>query len=167
MGGAEIETPEELADRVAAELKQQPLWFALDQVSRLSGGLATFQDFFWRPFQDRLMELRATQPISHRLLAVVTEYSGDPTAWAAAVCGPDFDEEAADFSKLLLLPKLTAFKRRDVLLWLEEIDAPEELWGQLATSVLQDDQGQPDGTPLRVFDRLQRHPLWPEDENDE
>ncbi len=166
-GGAEIKTPDELADRVAAELKQQPLWFALDQVSRLSGGLTVFRDSFWRPLYERLKELRATQPMTHRLIAVVTEYSGDALAWGAAVCGPDFDGEPADFSKLLLLPELAGFKRKDVLRWLEEIEAPAELWDQLAKSVLKDDQSKPDGTPLRVFDRLQRHPLWLEDEDDE
>lgn len=166
-GGAEIKTPAELADRVAAELKRQPLWFALDQVSRLGGGIAVFRDSFWKPFYDRLKELRATQPIPHRLIAVVTEYSGDSTAWAAAVSGPDFDAEPADFSKLLLLPTLTDFTRRDVLLWLGKINLPEARRAQLADSVLQDDQGKPDGTPLRVFDRLQRQSLWPEDEEDD
>lgn len=166
-GGTEIKTPEELADRVAAELKLQPLWFALDQVSRLNGGIAVFRDAFWRPFHDRLKELRATQPIPYRLIAVVTEYSGDSTAWDAAVGGPEFDAEPADFSRLLLLPTLAGFKRKDVLLWLEEIDVPEDQRSRIATSVLQDDQGKPDGTPLRVFDRLQRESLWPEDEEDD
>lgn len=49
---------------MAAELKLQPLWFALDQVSHLSGGLAAFRDSFWKPFYDRLKELRAAQPIT-------------------------------------------------------------------------------------------------------
>ena len=166
-GGAEIKTPEELADRVAAELKRQPLWFALDGVGRLSGGGMAFREAFWKPFHDRLKELRATQPIPHRLIAVVTESSGDSTAWGTAVGGPDFDEQPADFSQLLLLPPLAGFKRRDVLLWLAEIDVPEDRRVQIATSVLQDDQGKPDGTPLRVFDRLQRESLWPEDEEDD
>lgn len=165
-GSAEIKSPAELAERVAAELKRQPLALVLDQVQRMNGGVAAFRDTFWKPFYDRLKELRVAQPIPHRLTAVVAEYIGDSAAWSGAVCGPDFEEEPADFSKLALLPPLGPFKQRDLLRWLADLEVPEARRLAIAGRVLKNSQGQPDATPLRVFERLRGEDLRPEDEDE-
>jgi hypothetical protein len=165
-GGGEVKSPAELAERVAAELKRQPLALVLDQIHRMNGGVAAFQDTFWKPFYDRLKELRAGQPIPHRLIAVVAEHTGDSATWRGAACGPDFEEEPADFSKLALLPALEPFKQKDLLRWLGEIEVPEERRLAIAGRVLTNSQGQPDPTPLRVFERLRGEDLRPEDEDE-
>jgi hypothetical protein len=131
-----------------------------------NGGVAAFRGAFWKPFYDRLKELRASQPIPHRLIAVVAEHTGDSAAWSSAVCGPDFEEEPADFSKLALLPPLEPFKQKDLLRWLADLEVPEERRLAIASRVLTNSQGQPDPTPLRVFERLRGEDLRPEDEDE-
>lgn len=160
-GSTDLEGPEELAERVIEELKRQPLCFALDQVNRFPGGVPAFRDSFWSPFYDKLKELREAQLVENQLVAVVTEHTGDFSGWDTAACEPD---ETDDLSKLLLLPLLSDFKKGDVLLWLDEIGVPKDRRAQVAASVLQDTQGKPDPTPLRVFERLRGENLQPEDE---
>jgi hypothetical protein len=41
-GGQEVQTPEDLAGRIAAELQSQALYFVLDEAQRLLGGVAAF-----------------------------------------------------------------------------------------------------------------------------
>jgi hypothetical protein len=165
-GNAESRSPTELAERVAAELKRQPLAIVLDQVHRMNGGVTAFRETFWKPFYDRLKELRAAQPIPHRLIAVVGEYIGGASAWGGAINRPDFEEESMDFSKLALLPPLESFRQKDLLRWLADLEVPESRRLAIAQRVLKDSQGQPDPTPLRVFERLRGEDLRPKEEDE-
>jgi Domain of unknown function (DUF4062)/inactive STAND len=162
-----IQTPEELAERVAQELKRQSMYFVLDRVADLVGGAMAFCDSFWLPFYRELQDLRTEQQFSHRLVAVVTDYCGDQSSWEAASCIPDPKLGPPDYSKLLLIPKLDRFKRSDILEWLDELEIPDEPAGrrsQLANRAMHNSKGQDDPVPIRVFERLRGELLWPEGE---
>ena len=166
-GSAEPTTPQELAEQVAVGLQQHPLCFALDQVNRFPGGVSGFHVSFWKPFHNRLRELRSAHPEGHPLIAVVTEYTGNWETWGTAITHPEAAADALDFSQLLLLPPLADFNKSDLLYWLKDIDVSAKRRAQAAKSVLQNAQGQPDPKPTRVFDRLQCEALWPADEENE
>jgi hypothetical protein len=162
---ADIATPETLAERVAEALREQPLCFALDQANRFPGGVAGFRSGFWKPFHDRLRELRAARVMTHPLVAVITEYSGDAADWGAAVVAPAAAGELPDSSQLFLLPRLAEIESGDLLLWLAELAVPRDRQLAVAERVLTNAQGHPDPIPLRIFDRLQREALWPGERN--
>jgi hypothetical protein len=160
--GDEVATPADLADRVAKELKGQPLYFVLDQIHRLAGGVTAFQNDFWRPFYDRLQTLRAQQRIAHRLIAIVVDYSGDARGWESVTCRSDAPYGATSYQQLLEIPRLDPFTKPDIVRWLlEELELADDGTGRLAgiaNDVLQDALGKLDPTPRRVFERLRNHP---------
>lgn len=166
LGSADIKSPAELAERVAVELKRQPLAIVLDQIHRINGGVAIFRDTFWKPFYSHLKELRAAQAIPHRLIMVMADYVGNSESWERIVSGPGFGQEATDFSELILLPPLEPFREKDLLRWLAELEVPEARRLATASRVLKNSQGQSDPTPLRVFERLRGEDLRPEDEDE-
>ncbi len=160
-----IRSPDNLAEQVAHELKQQPLYFILDRIADLVGGAVAFQEQFWLPFYRKLNALRAEQHFNHRLVAVLTEYSGDESRWKTVTCELDQENGTADYTKLLLIPMLETFERTDILEWLEELEVPDEPVGrrsQLANRAMQNSKGQDDPIPSRVFERLRGEVLWPE-----
>lgn len=167
--GSGVESIEQLADKVAAELKHQALYFTLDCISDLAGGVAFFQQEFWLPFFARLETLRAQQKIPHRLLALVTDYSGDSGQWGTSVAAAGSLEEDVDYTKLLPIPKLGPFKRSDLLTWFGRVKVPEDDTGTrlvaLADRLLKNERGEAEPLPPRVFDRLKRETLWPEGGN--
>ena len=158
--GAAVQSPEQLAARVATELKRQPLYFALDRVGDLPGGVSAFRDGFWRPFYDALSALRATQQFTHRLVALVSEYTAPLATWQAATCNHDGKGAQPDYTKLIRIPRLVRFERQDVLDWFEEMDVADDPVGrraELADRVMKDSKG----VPLRAFERLRGETLWP------
>ncbi len=162
-GGGEIGTPAELADRVAVELKAQPLYFVLDQVQRLvTGGVMAFWTDFWQPFYDRLQTVRAQQRIAYRLVAIVVDYTGNASAWQEATCQPAVALAADSYRQLFEIPRLNAFTKQDIMHWLLEdmnlTDDGANRLAQIADDVLQDASGNLDPTPQRVFGRLQDNP---------
>jgi hypothetical protein len=162
VGGGVPQTPEQLADRVAAELKRQPLYFVLDRIGDLAGGVPAFRQLFWAPFHARLRALRVQQRFAHRLIAVLADYGGDQSTWPSSTCA--WDAPVIDYSRALLLPRLTPFKRRDVLKWLETLQVPDDPPGrraQLVDRALKNSGGD-DPVPSRVFERLKGETLWPE-----
>jgi Domain of unknown function (DUF4062) len=160
-----VETPEQLAEHVADELRHQPLYFIIDRISALAGGVVAFHQKFWKPLWNRLRELRAGLNLVHRLVVVVTDYTGDEAGWQNATLAHDQDEDAAGYSKLLLLPRLAQIRRVDMLKWLDEMKVPDDALGRrakLADRMLTDDRGQPEALAAHVLDRLRSEPLWPE-----
>jgi Domain of unknown function (DUF4062)/inactive STAND len=165
--GIDTQGPEQLAERVAAELKRQPLYFVLDRIADLAGGVRAFRDAFWAPFYEKLRALRADRQFDNRLIAIVVGYSGDQTEWQSATCEWDAEESQIDYSRLLLIPKLGPFKRIDVLKWLEEMKVPDKPTGRrkmLVDRALKNDHGVEDPVPVHVFGRLRGETLWPEGE---
>jgi iSTAND domain-containing protein len=160
-----VATPESLAERLVEELKYQQLYFVIDRVGTdYAGGVRAFQQTFWQPLWTRLKVLRSQQSIANRLVAIVTDYSGDASDWA----GVALDAKPGiptDFSKLIKIPKLGHIEMSDLLNWLDELEVPDNPAGrraQLAQRALKDeDTGPLDGTPLHVFERLKGEPLWP------
>ena len=116
-GGDGVETPEQLAELVVEELKHQPLYFTLDCIHDLAGGIPIFREQFWLPFWTRLETLRTERKITHRLVALVTDYTEDSSLWGEAVTAPDVDENIVDYTKLLLIPRLGPFKPTDLFSW--------------------------------------------------
>ena len=163
--GGSMQSPEHLAERVAMELREQPLYFILDRVGDLPGGLTTFREAFWRPFQVKLRTLCADQPLDHRLIAVVTDYTTVSAGATTAIRAWNDRTSSPDYSRLLVLPRLHPFTRIDLLNWLEEmnvIDRPAGRRKLLADRALKNDKGVEDPLPSRVFDRLRGETLWPE-----
>ena len=161
-----LDTPEALAERVIEELKHQQLYFVIDRVGAdYAGGVRAFQQTFWQPFWTRLKLLRSQPQIANRLVAIVTDYSGEAAVWADAAVGAK-PGARTDFSKLIKAPQLGDIDENDLLEWLEELEVPDNPAGrraQLAQRALKDDKtGAVDGTPLHVFERLKGEPLWPE-----
>ncbi|MFA5922404.1 MAG: DUF4062 domain-containing protein [Methylococcaceae bacterium] len=160
-----VETPEQLAEQVAEELMHQPLYFTLDCIGDLAGGILVFREQFWLPFWKRLETLRLERKITHRIVALLTDYTGDITSWGDAVSAPDADESIVDYTKLLLIPRLGLFKRADLLAWFGRMKVPDNGAGRLvklSERILKNEQGEFDPHPPHVFDRLRRETLWPE-----
>jgi hypothetical protein len=161
-----VDTPEMLAERVVEELKHQQLYFVIDRIGAdYPGGVPAFQQTFWQPFWTRLKFLRSQQQIANRLVAIVTDYSGNAGNWA----GVAIDAKAGvpiDFSKLIKAPRLGHIAEADLYDWFDELEVPDIPPGrraQLAQRALKDEQsGEFDGTPLHVFERLNVERLWPE-----
>lgn len=153
-----IETPEQLAEQVVEQLlKYHPVYFSLDRIGDLAGGIPVFREQFWLPFWKRLEALRTEGKVTHRLVALVTDYTVDSTRWGEAVTDPDSEEAEVDYTKLLLIPKLGPFKRKDLLVWFERMKVSDNGGGRrmkLANRILKDEQGNPDPDPLHVFYRL-------------
>lgn len=161
--GSVPQTPEQLAELVANELGRQPLYFILDRVADLAGSLVAFRNAFWLPFYAALKQLRAQRRFDNRLVAVVSDYSGQ--SWPSEVQA--FDASTLDYSKLLLLPTLGSFTRRDLLGWMDEQSVDDTPAGRrklIADRALKNDAGVEDPVPTRVFDRLRGEALWPEEE---
>jgi hypothetical protein len=156
--GFSARTPTDLAALVATELATQPLHFLLDQVNRI--GVAAFHQQFWLPFYQALRDQHAAKPLPHRLSALVFTYKESEGGSSAAVISAIGSEP--DYEQLLLLPKLEDFKLSDVTDWLAEKGVPDDPPGyslQLAQRVLTDADGNPDPTPLHVYDRLRGEDL--------
>jgi hypothetical protein len=155
-------TPQQLAHRVAEELKRQPLYFCIDRIGDLADGLAGFREQFWVPFYDALVDLRQRKRLTHRLVALIAAYSPDDAQLASATAEP----HAADYTRLLRLPELAMFTRADLLEWFDEQDVPDEPAGRraaLADRVMKESKG----IPLRAFNRLRGETLWPSGEADD
>jgi len=165
--GEGINTPEQLAELVGALLQKQQLCFVLNEVNRLTRGVVAFQEAFWQPFYRKLAEIRAQKPHGYPLIAVLVDYTGQTRQWPASMfelCRTAHFNDA----KLLLIPQLADFNEDDVLLWLDELDVPDEPPGnrqRVVSIALTTPSGQYDGTPSRVFRRLRNTVLWSEGGN--
>lgn len=160
-----VQTPEQLAERVAPELKRQSMYFVIDRITDLAGGVAAFRDRFWLPLYGKLHALRATQHFSHRLVGVVADYSDDDAAWGSASREANPSGGRPDYTALLRIPRLGRFVRDDLLSWFDDMEIPDEPAGrraQLATRALRNSRGEQDPVPARVFERLKGEILWPE-----
>jgi hypothetical protein len=164
---AEAPTPEELAERAYEQLHHQQLCFVLDDIHRLAGGVAAFQSTLWLPLYKRLKELHARNPASHRLIAVVADYTDQARSWADIVEKYNFNPEKTNYSRLLMLPRLRPFTQADLLSWFGEVGVPDNPLGwraERARIILTNPAGKVDGTPRRVFEMLGCETLWPEGE---
>jgi hypothetical protein len=156
---AQVHDARSLADALAVELRTQPLYFLLDRVQRLAGGIVAFVAQFWELLRARLIEIHKHTELPNRLLAVVADYKGDLSGREQVISDP----AAPNFSKLVALPRLTDFNAADVLRWLNEMNTPDRPPGrrkQLAASVLKNSAGAPDPKPLRAFERLRSENLF-------
>ena len=164
-----VDTPEALAEQVVKELKHQPLQFGIDRLKMdYAGGLPAFQQLFWSPFWTRLKVLRSEQHIANRLVVIVTDYSGDASTWGGAAVEAN-PGTPLDGSKLIAVPRLGTIEERDLYEWFDDLEVPDSPLGHrkdLVRRALRDEEsGDVDGTPLRVFERLKGERLWPEGDN--
>ena len=147
-------SPAELADALPDLLQRQPLFFGLNRVNRLPGGVASFQAEFWAPLYARLSELKTERQFPHRLVALVTDFLGDSVSWGNAV---STNASSPDYSQLLAIPTLGDFTEDNLAEWLEDQgvnDDPPGRYLSIASRVLRDDDGKPDPRPVFVFRRL-------------
>ena len=124
-----VDTPQALAEHVVEELKHQQLYFVIDRLKAdYAGGFPAFHKSFWDPFWSRLKALRAQQQIVNRLVAIVTDYSGDASSWADVA----MDAKSGvplDFSKLIVAPRLGSFQESDLYEWFDELEVPDSPLG--------------------------------------
>lgn len=168
-GGRAVHTPEELAERLAPELRSRPLYFILDRIGDLAGGATAFREQFWLPLYWKLHRLRAAQPFSHRLVAIVADYGEEPSLWLGASTEIKPPAGSPDYTRLLRLPRLENLEPDDLYVWFDEQDVPDEPTGRRAAlkdRALSNSKGAVDGAPLHVFERLRGERLWPEGENE-
>ena len=163
--GKEVTSVEELAELIHEELQHHQLGFVLDQVFRLSGGVATWYAEFWQPLYARLSELRKQNPqqTQHRLIAIVVDYDDDSGLETGMFSKFTGDPTADDYGRMWLLPVLDRFDGGDLADWFDALDVPDDATGRRAKLVnlaLRNAKGVVDGTPLRVFDRLKNVSLW-------
>jgi hypothetical protein len=162
--GPPVETVEQLAEALHRTLREQPAVLLLDRIERLDGGLARFHAGFWRPLYDLLANHYARIPVQYRLIAVVGAYTGTQPAWAGLTVPWDPDAVVEDFRRLVCLPELNNISAKALARWLNDVGAvasPHRLQ-DISDAVLNDAEGKPDGTPVRVYRRLQGERLWPD-----
>ena len=124
------------------------------------GSIATF----WQPFFVQLQAQHAALPLPHRLVAVLSDYAGQPDAFAACARSVDDESTAATAAKLVALPELGPFTRGQVTRWLADMayaDVPPGHLAEVARRVITNVRGELDLIPLRVLDRLRYEPLSP------
>jgi hypothetical protein len=156
-------TPPSLAQAIASELKRQPLMFVLDRIGDLVDGANTFRQDVWVPLYQELYDLRARDRFTNRLVALVADYSGDSSTFAAS---STVDAKPKDGTLLHLLPALGSITRQDLLEWFDDLEVPDDAAGRraaLADRVMKDSKG----VPLRAFSRLRSEVLWPTGDEDE
>ncbi len=156
--GEAIATPAKLAGLVHTALKQGQLCLVLDQVERLAGGVATFQEQFWQPFYAELKRLCGSQPPPHRLILLVVDHTGQAAAWQGLTCSGQAKVSGLDFARLLELPVLGPFEEDHYYDWLADLEIPAGLHQNLVAGL------GPLATPAAVFEYLRHQTLWPEGE---
>ncbi|MEY2689937.1 MAG: hypothetical protein RL375_4137, partial [Pseudomonadota bacterium] len=156
------QTPANVADAVAGKLRERPMCLMLDGVGAFDGGAAAFHARFWRPFFERLVQWHEAQAFAHRLVAVLSEYSGQPETWAAVARQPA-DKDATG-ALLLALPELGPYEEDDVATWLGDMNFADDPPGSLAevqARAVTNDRGEPDLNPMKVLARLRFETLVP------
>lgn len=159
---SEVDTIAELARLIHAALQPQQLTLMVDQVERFPGGLAGFHEEFWKPLYAALAAFGTTR---WRLVVVVAEYTGQPELWRGRSCPHDGE---LDCALLVELPRLEELKPLDVAAWLERMEVVNHPPGRLrdlADLVTRTSAGVPDGNPRRVFARLRKETLWPNEDS--
>ena len=112
--------------------------------------------------------LRSQQQIANRLVAIITDYSGNAGNWSDVAVDTK-PGAPTDFSKLIKMPRLGHIAEEDLYDWFDELEVPDRPPGrraQLAKRALKDEEsGEFDGTPRHVFERLDGERLWSEGED--
>ena len=160
-------SPASVAERVAQRLRERPLCLLLDGVGAFDGGAVAFHARFWRPFFEHLHALHAALPLPHRLVAVLSDYAGQPAAFAAVVRSVDDDITPTTAPLLVALPELGPFTRNQVTRWLADMGYADEPPGHLADvarRAVTNDRGELDLIPMKVLDRLRFEPLTPQED---
>jgi hypothetical protein len=156
--------PEAFARLVYERLRNQPLVVVLDGVQSVSGGAEGLHAAFWQHFHTLLGSLHQQQACCNGFIMLLVDYADTrPGACMASANG-----EELDCRKFIGLPPFTDFTQNDILNWLEDLSVPDDApshedWARYA---LQKPSGEKDATPGRVFTRLLKRPLWPEQEEE-
>lgn len=162
--GPIVETIQQLAEALHRTLRDQPAVLLLDRIERLDGGLVRFCTDLWWPLYDQLQASCAQIPVPHRLIVVVAAYTTVQPGWAEMTAQLEPEEAVDNFRNLLCLPELKDINARALARWLNDIgvDASPDRVQEITGAVLTDAEGHPDGTPVRVYRRLQGERLWPD-----
>jgi hypothetical protein len=157
-------TPASVAERAAIKLRERPMCLILDGIAAYNGGIVGFHNQFWKPFFEELSKQYNFAPFNHRMVTVLSDYSGSDQQWASVACNADEDAEDRDRSLLLALPKLGSFTQSQVTLWLSKMDYSDDPPGSLnevAKRAITNDLGARDLIPMKVLDRLRFEQLVP------
>lgn len=157
-------TPASVAERVAIKLREHPMCLVLDGAAAYNGGILAFHNQFWKPFFEELSKQFDFLPFNHRMVAVLTDYSGSDQQWSSVACNADDDIDDHDRSLLLALPKLGSFTKSQVTLWLSKMnyaDDPPGSLNEVAERAITNDLGARDLIPMKVLDRLRFEQLVP------
>lgn len=162
-----ITTIDQLAELINGALEHHQVTVLLDHAERFLGGVKAFQQTFWKPLYAKLEALVKKRPSKHRLIFCIVAYSADTAPYEGGCCDAKDDASDIDYSGLLKLPELISFQERDIRHWIDEIGIPDDSPGrrkELRKASLTTPNGQVDGTPRRVFERLchEINNIWPD-----
>lgn len=151
-----VETIDDLMRAIFSILKKQNIVLFLERLHFYDGGVSAFQAELWAPLFDALDDQRQKQPIAHRLILVGSVFRpsslDNDSQWPPA----SQPTTMADYRRLLLLPPLRPLTRDDVGFWCEGVGLTGERFDTVVnTAICDPETGDDDGTPLRVYNRLQ------------
>jgi hypothetical protein len=148
-------TPQALAERVATELRRQPLGCIVEgcAVFGEGAGVAGLELVFWGPFHATLAAIHAAQPLPNRIVIVFADFSGRAVAWAADRTAP------AGFDRLRVVTELGPFSRARLRKGLAALHVPEAAIGAIVDRAMKGQAGQDDPLPVRVIERLRGLPI--------
>jgi hypothetical protein len=160
--GRALDTVDALADGIHGVLESQSLTLLIENVETFPGRASAFHARFWQPLFNALRERRWRQPTAHRLLVIAVDYTRDSRSWDPV---SRLQDAPGDPELLVRLPPLQDFTVEDVLLWMDELNVPDDPPGRRLTiareALRKPGTEEEDGTPRTVFDRLRKQSLWP------
>lgn len=155
----------ELAVAIAPLLEKNRLFLILEQIFKLNGGLQVFQEQFWAPLVKDLAAQASRSGKSKKLVMMVTDVS-DTKPKIGVSSQAALRQRQLDPNGLITLPRLKPITDSDIGRWLDEVGCPDDddVRDNAVKVALTGDDGQPDGTPALVYQRLAKLDL-PTDED--
>jgi hypothetical protein len=154
--------------------REQPQVLLLSDVDCIEGGLMAFHGSFWSPVFAAMRASRQPSVHKHPLVVIVTSSTALPAPpsqpleavlWTGA-----HDSAIVDYRKLVPLPRLVPFEKRDVGRWLQGAvadwlnPAGRTSLGTMGRKQVAERVTTGGGEPRRVFEELRKTRIWADNE---
>jgi len=155
----------ELAEALAARLKQRHVLLVLGGLGAAADRWTRFVQSFWQPLLAALAQRGMPAPGGRRLVWCVVDHQPAPLADKALFWDGAHDAAALDTRRVLPLPAFGTLDARRVERWLAALK--KEYPGQFPSTLdeahrkaIAASATHPDGLPAFVYQRLQRDGFW-------